>query len=112
MVTYQGRAPRMVTAGGPMGGRTQGQQTHTRELSEEERKKAAAGAEQQVRQQMAQAPTVEMTMFFDDWRAVDGIHFPHAMRRSTGGEVTEEWTISKVKINQKVDAKKFAVDAK
>ena len=112
MVTYQGRAPRMVTAGGPMGARPQGQQTHTRELSDEDRKKMAADAEKQIQQQMAQAPTVEFTMFFDDWREVDGIHFPHVMRRGSGGEVTEEWTISRVKINQKVDAKKFAVGTK
>jgi hypothetical protein len=112
MVTYQGRAPRMVTAGGPTGARAQGQQTHSRELSDEERKKMAADADKQIQQQMALAPTVEFTMFFDDWREVDGIHFPHVMRRGSGGEVTEEWTISKVKINQKIDAKKFAVGTK
>ena len=113
MVTYQGRAPRMVTAGGPMtrsqGGTStqvvhgpgQGQQTQAGPLTEE-----------QIKQQMAEAPTVEFTMFFDDWRAVDGIQFPHVMRRSSGGEVTEEWAVSKVKVNQKIDAKKFAVDTK
>jgi hypothetical protein len=111
MVTYQGRAPRIVTAGGP-GPRTQGQQGHTRELSDEDRKKAEAGAEKLIEQQAAQAPTVEFTMFFDDWREVDGIRFPHVMRRATAGEVTEEWAISKVKVNQKIDAKKFAVDAR
>lgn len=111
MVTYQGRAPRIVTAGGP-GPRMQGQQGHTRELSDEERKKAEAGAERQVPHQAEEAPTVEFTMFFDDWREVDGIRFPHVMRRATAGEVTEEWAISKVKVNQKIDAKKFAVDAR
>ena len=123
MVTYQGRAPRMVTAGGPMtrteGGATpqaqtppaQGQQPQRRELTEEERKKLAGDAAH-IQQQMAQAPAVEFTMFFDDWREVDGIQFPHVMRRGTGGEITEEWTISKVKVNQKIDAKKFAVETR
>ena len=121
MVTYQGRAPRVVTAG--PGGRTQGAvqthapaaqgpQTQTRPPSAEERRLMAADAEKQIQQQVEQAPTVEFTMFFDDWREVDGIQFPHVMRRGSGGEITEEWTISKVKINQKIDAKKFAVDSK
>jgi hypothetical protein len=122
MVTYQGRAPRMVTSAGP-GGRTQGaaqvhtqpaqgQQTQARPLSDDERKRMAEDAEKQIQQQMEQAPTVEFTMFFEDWREVDGIQFPHVLRRGTGGEISEEWTISKVKFNQKLDAKKFAVDSK
>jgi hypothetical protein len=121
MVTYQGRQPRIVTQGGPMGAaggaaqthvRPQAQQTQTAALTEEERKKLAADAEKQVQQQIAQTPTVEFTLFFDDWREVDGIQFPHVMRRGTGGEVSEEWTISKVKVNPKLDAKTFAAETK
>jgi hypothetical protein len=122
MVTYQGRQPRMVTAGGPrtQGGSTPqvlaqpapGQQTQTRELTDDERKKLAADAEKHVQQQVAQAPMVEFSLFFDDWRDVDGIQFPHVMRRASAGETHEEWAISKVKINPKLDAKKFDVQTR
>jgi hypothetical protein len=111
MVTYQGRAPRMVTAGGPMT-RTQGGASTVIHGAPGQQTQAGPLTEEQIKQQMAEAPTVEYTMFFDDWREVDGIRFPHVMRRGTGGEITEEWTISKVKVNQKIDAKKFAVDSK
>ncbi|MBA2306509.1 MAG: hypothetical protein H0W08_28300 [Acidobacteria bacterium] len=121
MVTYQGRQPRVMTSGGPTvaaaGGaavaHTQTQaQSQTRQLSDEERKKVRDDMEKRVAQDIAQQPTVEFHLFFDDWRQVDGVNFPHKMRRAVAGETTEEWTINKVKINPKIDAKKFAVDAK
>jgi hypothetical protein len=115
MVTYKGRQPHIVTAGGPMTRTTQGAaqtQTQTKQLTDEERRKLAHEAEAQVTRSMADQPMVEFSMFFDDWREVDGITFPHLMRRGSGGETTEEWTISKVKVNPKIDAKKFAVDAR
>ena len=113
MVTYKGRQPRMMTAGGPMT-RVQGgnAQTQTRQLSDEERRKMAQDIEGQVKRELSEQPLVEFSMFFDDWRQVDGITFPHVMRRGSGGETTEEWTISKVKVNPKIDAKRFAVDAR
>lgn len=114
MVTYKGRQPRVVTAGGPMtraqGG--SGAQTQTRQLSDEERRKMAHDIEGEARRDMSEQPMVEFSMFFDDWRQVDGITFPHVMRRGSGGETTEEWAISKVKVNPKIDVKKFAVDGR
>ena len=109
MVTYKGRAPRVVTAGGPMVRSTPGGAAHgsAQPLTEEERRKRAQEAEQRVKQEMAEQPLVEFSMFFDDWRTVDGITFPHVMRRGSGGETSEEWTINKVKVNPKIDAKKF-----
>jgi hypothetical protein len=72
----------------------------------------AQDVEGQVKREMSEQPLVEFSMFFDDWRQVDGITFPHVMRRGSGGETTEEWTVSKVKVNPKIDAKKFAADAR
>ena len=117
MVSYQGRAPRVMTSGGPMVAQTPGAAGHqvtrsTRELSEEERKKLAAEAEKQIAQTMQQSPMVDMSIFFDDWREVDGVQFPHVMRRASAGTTNEEWTINKVRINPKIDAKKFAADTK
>lgn len=50
---------------------------------------------------------VEYRIFFTDWKEVDGIQFPHMLQRAVAGTTTEEWTISKVKVNPKIDAKKF-----
>lgn len=85
MVTYKGRQPRMVT------------QTRSGQLPDAER----------MKREMAEAPLVEFALFFDDWREVSGITFPHMMRRAVAGETTEEWTISKVTVNPKFDSKKF-----
>jgi hypothetical protein len=118
MVSYQGRAPRVMTSGGPMvahaPGAAAGQQAtrSTRELSDEERKKLASDAEKQIAQSIQQSPMVDISIFFDDWREVDGIQFPHVMRRASAGTTNEEWTINKVRINPKIDAKKFAADTK
>ena len=118
MVSYQGRAPRVMTSGMPMvthaPGAAAGQQAtrSTRELSDEERKKLASEAEKQIAQSIQQSPMVDISIFFDDWREVDGIQFPHVMRRASAGTTNEEWTINKVRINPKIDAKKFAADTK
>ena len=43
---------------------------------------------------------------------VDGVAFPHKIQRSTGGVTEEEWTITKAKVNPKIDAKRFAVETR
>jgi hypothetical protein len=121
MVTYKAREPRIMTSGGP-GTMTRGaapggvnvQTRETREATpanEAERNKAQADLEKAVAQQ-AEQPLSDFTLFFDDWREVDGLVFPHTMRRAVAGETTEEWTFGKVKINSKIDPAKFAVEAK
>jgi len=81
----------------------------SRAMTEEERKKATADAEKQL-QEMQRPPPVlaDYTLFFDDWRDADGVKFPHKMRRAMGADTIEEWTVSKVKVNPKVDPKRFA----
>jgi hypothetical protein len=113
MVTYKGRQPRMVTSRGPAAQAAAGQtRVQTQQLGDEERRRRAQDAASQAQREISEAPMVEFSMFFDDWKQVDGITFPHVLRRGTGGETSEEWKISKVKVNPKVDAKRFAVDSK
>lgn len=109
MVTYQGPQPRTITVGGPRasgdGTQAQGQ---PRQTSADEQKKLAADAQTQMEQMQKQPPPmVEYSLFFDDWREEDGIKFPHVVRRASGGTTTEEWAISKIKVNPKIDPKKF-----
>jgi hypothetical protein len=119
MVTYQGPQPRIITAGGPRlapGGaapapQAQPRQVSPQQMSEDERKKLAADADKQIREMEKQAPVmVEYTLFFDDWREEDGIKFPHALRRASSGITTEEWTVNKVRVNPKIDPKKFETE--
>lgn len=49
----------------------------------------------------------EHRVYYGDWKDVDGIQFPHTLQRAIAGTTTEEWTIEKVKVNPKIDAKKF-----
>ena len=91
MVTYQAPQRQMMTMRGP-GGR------------------AGGDAQAQIEQARSQPPVmVEHTLFFDDWRTVDGVRFPHKIRRAMGTETTEEWTITRIKVNPKIDEKNFAV---
>ena len=116
MVTYRGPQPRMVTAGGPIRQAPPAAQGHgagepapgRREMTEEERRKVQEAAEKQIEALRNQPQaTVEFTLFFDEWRDVGGIKFPHKLRRAIGGDTNEEWTVGKVKVNPKIDPKKF-----
>ena len=113
MVTDHGPQPRMMTAGGPPPGGQAGAvraapAAERREMTDEEWKKVEAAAEKQLQELRTQpAPMVEFTLFFDDWRDAGGIQFPHRIRRASGGATTEEWTVGKVKVNPKIDPKKF-----
>jgi len=53
------------------------------------------------------AKMIEHRLYFADWQEVGGIRFPHTLHRATGSDTTEEWTIAKVKVNPKIDPKKF-----
>jgi hypothetical protein len=119
MVTYKGPQPRMMTSGGPMTtaaasgghGAPAGGHVVTRAAggTEEERRKAQADAEKQIQEMQRQPPVMaDYQLFFEDWRDTDGVKFPFKMRRAMAGTTTEEWTVNKVKVNPKVDPKRFA----
>ena len=82
------------------------------QLTEEEAQEAAGGRDKQIAElsEPQPAPMVDFSLFFEDWREVDGVKFPHKMRRASEGTTNEEWTVNKVKVNPKIDAKKFAVE--
>src|SRR6185369_3185761 len=42
---------------------------------------------------------VDINMFFDDYKAVDGVMLPHHVTRSVDGQPTEEWTFKTIKVN-------------
>lgn len=92
MLSYQGRRPRMIT------------QTFQRAPhSEAEIKKQMEEAEAKA----AAEPPTEFQIFFNDYREVNGISFPHRLTRSVDNEVSEETEISKYKINPSIKADRF-----
>jgi hypothetical protein len=114
MVTYQGPQPRVVTQsmGAPPaagGGHTVTTQRPAGPLNDEERKKLQADVEKQIQDAQKQAPAmVDYALYFEEWRDAEGIKFPHKIRRAISGTTTEEWTIRKIKVNPRVDPKRFA----
>ena len=111
MVTYHGPQPRILTAGGPRQAPGQSPDSQTRQPRADGRDTLAAEAERQMQDIQKVPPAmVEFSLFFDDWREEDGIMFPHALRRAVAGTTTEEWTIDKVKVNPRIDPKKFETE--
>jgi len=111
MLTYQGPQGRVVTMGGPPGtgrGAARGQQSENRQLTDDERTKLAEDERRRAEELRTQPPAmVEYTLYFDDWREVDGIKFPHRLRRAAAGATTEKWSVNKVRVNPKIDPRKF-----
>jgi hypothetical protein len=51
--------------------------------------------------------TVEHRMFFADYREVDGLRVPFRIRRAVGAETVEETAFDRIRINGKVDPRRF-----
>ena len=95
MITYKGSAPRVVNQSVS----TQGGHVVTQ------------GADPKTIELQRQPATADYTVYFEDWRGAEGVKFPFKMRRSMDGTTVEEWSVSKIKVNPKIDPKKFAVES-
>jgi hypothetical protein len=58
-------------------------------------------------QPAAPAAPQESRLFFGDYREVDGMKWPFRLRRALGADTVEEMTFDRVKVNAKIDARKF-----
>lgn len=90
MLSYRGVAPRMVV--------------QTRRVE-----RGAAPPDAGPPGAPPQADVVDIDMFLDDYRSVDGIMLPHHITRSVAGEVNEEWTLSSFAVNPKFKSGTFDV---
>src|SRR5262249_46091039 len=54
-----------------------------------------------------EAPKVEVRWIASDYRSVNGLTLPHRLTRSTGGQITEEIELQKVKVNPVFKPDKF-----
>jgi len=52
---------------------------------------------------------VDISMFFDDYRQVDGVWLPHHVSRSIDGKPNEEWTFTTIRLNPSFKPDTFSV---
>jgi len=58
-------------------------------------------------QGVQQGKPAEFRLFYGDYRDVDGLKWPFRLRRAIGSDTIEETTFDRVRINPKIDPKKF-----
>jgi hypothetical protein len=75
----------------------------------EEAEKLRQQMAEQIKEAEAKRRTVEFRVYYTDYQSVDGVMLPHRIQSSVDGKPTEEITFEKVKVNQKIDAKRFTV---
>ena len=108
MVTYRGPQPRMVSTERPGAGRAQGSGGESARTADEARRQPSEGTGEQLRAVLKEpAAVVDHTLYFDDWRDAGGMLFPHTIRRAAAGETIEEWTVTRVRVNPRLDARQF-----
>jgi hypothetical protein len=54
-----------------------------------------------------QPAPAEYRMYYADFRDVNGVKWPYRIRRAVAGQTIEETTFDRIRINAKIDAKKF-----
>lgn len=107
-------APMTVTRGGGPGGGASftsggGAQSGGRQMTEEEMKKMMDDAAARRKEAEANRKTVEYRVYYSNFRSVGGLKLPHTMQRSIDGKPTEEMTFDSIKVNPKIDSKKFDI---
>ena len=85
MITYEAPLPRMVMRQG-------GQRPTPEEI-------------EKMRNEPPQMATFEVR--YSEYKKVDGVEFPHLISTGANGNVTEEWTIDKIKINPPIKPESF-----
>lgn len=79
------------------------------QMSADEQQKLMADVEARLKEAEASRRKVEYRMYFSSYKAVGGLKLPHTIRRSIDGKPTEEMFFEQVRINPKIDARKFEV---
>ncbi|MBS1812058.1 MAG: hypothetical protein JST84_28100 [Acidobacteria bacterium] len=101
MLSYQGRKPRvaMITR--------QISHEDVKKKSPEELEKEMKDAREKSQAQAASEPMVEIQLRFEDYRSEGGVTLPHRVSRTIDGQISEEWQLTKFKINPALKAEKF-----
>jgi hypothetical protein len=116
MLTWTGPAGRGFGRGGGQGQGRRGQGAPDQAAAPAaggaagDQQPAAAGAPadaQGRRGRGAQGPPVTLEMHLAEYKAVNGVQFPHLITRGVSGETNEEWVIKSYKVNPNLKANTF-----
>jgi len=77
--------------------------------SEEEMKKMMEDADARRKEAESKLKTVEYRLYYSNFKTVNGVKLPFTLQRSIDGRPTEETTFDQIKVNPKIDGKKFTV---
>jgi len=78
-------------------------------MSKEDREKAMADLDARRKEAESKLRIVEFRIYYADYKNVGGVQWPHRIQRSIDGKPTEEMVFDTIKVNPKIDAKKFQV---
>jgi hypothetical protein len=104
-----GGAPAAGAAGGGNATFTRVEPSGGAPPTPEEREKMMKDIEARRKEAEAKARTVEYRLYYGDYKTVGGVQLPHRIQRSIDGKPTEEMIFDTIKVNPKIDAKKFQV---
>jgi hypothetical protein len=105
MITYQGPRRVVMTSGTMAGGAVR----HAPAAGDA--KPEESDLQKRIEEARSQpAALVEYHLYFSDWQTMDGIRFPRRIQRAVEGTTEEEWEVTRVKVNPKIDSRKFDVE--
>jgi len=79
-------------------------------MTPEQRDQMMKDIQERMKQAEANRRTVEYRIYYSDYQDVSGVKLPFKLQRSIDGKPSEELTLEKIKVNQKIDPKKFEVE--
>jgi hypothetical protein len=79
------------------------------QMTPAEREKFMTEMDARRKEAEAKRRTVEYRVYYADYQAVNGVLLPHKIQRAMDGKPTEEMVFDQLKVNPKIDPKKFQV---
>jgi hypothetical protein len=80
-----------------------------RQVTPEQAEQLRQEMEQKIKEAEANRRTVEYRIIYGDYKGVSGVQMPTRIQRMIDGQATEEWSLEKIKVNTKIDPRKFEV---
>jgi len=117
MLTWMDKEPlRMTVGGGGAAGPGQAiafghgvQVERGQPMTPEHAEKLRQEMEQRIKEAEANRRTVEYRIFYGDYKTFGGVQLPTRIQRMVDGQATEELSFEKIKVNGKIDPKRFEV---
>jgi hypothetical protein len=112
MLNWMDKEPLRLTMGpGAVSGGGGGVQVQTfarsSGMTPEEAQRIQQDMAERVKEAEAKRRTIEYRLIYADYKAVSGVQLPTRIQRMADGVATEELELEKIKVNQKIDPKKF-----